>query len=89
VQFSQLLQFKPTNAQNITKITLHIAELPEIPTVLLYAENDNVQQQVYTLVSSPMIGRRGPKHVGVGVVAVFFITVDSFFTALSINVVST
>jgi len=47
VHFSQLLQFKPTNAQNFIKITFHVAELPEIPTVLLHAGNDNIQRLVY------------------------------------------
>jgi hypothetical protein len=43
VHFSHLLQFQPTNAQNFIKITLHVAEPPEIPTVLLRAGNDNIQ----------------------------------------------
>ena len=38
VPFSQLLQFQPTNAQNVNKITLHAAELPDIPTGLVPAE---------------------------------------------------
>jgi hypothetical protein len=67
VHFSKLLQFKPTNAQNFIKITVHVAELPEIPTVLLHAGNDNIQHLVYKFVCSLMIDRRGPKRVGVGV----------------------
>ena len=48
-------------------IYTHINNIEEIPAGLLHEGNENVKQLIYTIVCSLVMGQKGPKHIGVGV----------------------